>query len=213
MKLTLLLLGLAVLVLLLLWRWLLQRRELARLRRQNRQLLTLSQASRMILRARSEDELWRDACDICVDSGKALLACVYRRDGMLIHRVASAGPAAQILANVPSTLDMNVPELRSSYTAQVLLDGARRVSNDYVLDPRAGRWREEAVAQGVRSIAWIPLRRGGATVATLMLCSGRRDNFDAALLPLLDGLGEDLSLALDRLEDAKAAPAQTQAEH
>ncbi len=154
----------------------------------------------MILRAQSDGELWREACDICVDTGKSVLACVYVLDGMLVHRVASAGPAVKMLENVPPTLDMSIPELRGSYTAQVLSGGVRLVSNDYVLDPQAGRWREEAVEQGVRAIAWIPLRRGGSVVAALMLCADQRDYFDTELLRSLDELGEDLSLALDGIE-------------
>ncbi|TDP74390.1 GAF domain-containing protein [Roseateles toxinivorans] len=177
-----------------------QRRELIRAARLNSFLRTLSHADRMILRVQSDAELWREACDICVDTGKSVLASVYVLDGMLVHRVASAGPAVKLLENVPQTLDMNTPELRGTYTAQVLFDGVRLVSNDYVLDPRAGRWREEAVAQGVRAIAWIPLRRAGSVVAALMLCADQRDYFDAELLRSLDELGEDLSLALDGIE-------------
>lgn len=189
-----------LLVMLLVHQWQAQRRELVRAARLSRLLRTLLHANRMILRAQSDAELWREACDICVDTGKSVLACVYVLDGMLVHRVASAGPAVKVLENVPPTLDMNVPELRGSYTAQVLFDGVRLVSNDYVLDPRAGRWREEAVKQGVRAIAWIPLRRAGKVVAALMLCADHRDYFDGELLRSLDELGEDLSLALDGIE-------------
>jgi len=180
--------------------WSVQRRELIRASRLSSLLRTLSRANRMILRAQSDAELWREACDICVDTGKSVLACVYVLDGMLVHRVASAGPASKLLENVPPTLDMNIPELRGSYTAQVLFDGVRLVSNDYVLDPQAGQWREEAVKQGVRAITWIPLRRAGRVVAALMLCADQRDYFDAELLQSLDELGEDLSLALDSIE-------------
>lgn len=195
------------------WRWLAQGRELARVSRLNDLLRTLSHANRMILRTQSEEALWREACDICVDTGKAVLACVYVRDGQLIHRVATAGPAATMLANVPHTLDMNAPEVRGGYTAQALLDGTRLVSNDYVLDPRAGRWREEAVRQGVRAIAWIPIRRAGRVVATLMLCADQRDYFDAGQLQSLDELGEDLSYALENIDrNAERLAAQREVE-
>lgn len=173
-------------------------------------LKTLSRTNRMIQRLPEERMLWQEACDICVDTGRAVLACIYLREGTLAHRIASAGPAAKILENVPNPLDLNHPEIQKSYTAQVLRDGVRLVSNDYVLDPRAGRWREEAVAQQVRAIAWIPVRRAGAVVATLMLCAGEPDYFDAELLAALDELGEDLSFALDNHDRRRAQLAAQQ---
>lgn len=195
-------LGGGIVLLLALWarQWIAQRRALLRAARASRFLRALSQANRMILRAQDEAQLWREACEICVATGKSVLACVYVREGMAAHRVACAGPAIRMLENVPAILDMSQPELRASYTARALFDGERLVSNDYVLDPRAGRWRQEAVEQGVRAIAWIPLRRGGSVVAALMLCADARDYFDAELLRSLDELGEDLSLALDAIE-------------
>ncbi|HLO95795.1 MAG TPA: GAF domain-containing protein [Burkholderiaceae bacterium] len=195
------------------WRWQVQRRNLVQIGRLNDLLRSLSRANRMILRTQSEEALWQEACDICVSTGKAVLACLYVRDGMLIHRVVTAGPAARVLANVPLTLDMNAPEVRGSYTAQSLLEGDRLVSNDYVLDPRAGRWREEAVRQGVRAIAWVPVRRAGRVVATLMLCADQRDYFDAELLQSLDELGEDLSYALESIDrNAQQRAAQRELE-
>ncbi|MDR7267392.1 PAS domain S-box-containing protein [Pelomonas saccharophila] len=174
-------------------------------------LLTLSRANRAVLRIEDEATLWREACQLCVQTGHAVLACVYVRDGSLARRGATAGPAAQVLENVPDPLDLTQPEVQASYTARALREGRRFVSNDYVLDPLAGRWRSEAVAQGVRAIAWIPLRRAGEVSAVLMLCAGQPGFFDAELLALLDELGDDLSFALDNI-DAKRAQRAAQQE-
>lgn len=174
-------------------------------------LLALSRANRAVLRIEDEESLWREACRICVETGHAVLACVYVRDGTLARRGATAGPAVRVLENVPDPLNLKEPEVEASYTAQVLRDGRRRVSNDYVLDPKAGRWRSEAVAQGVRAISWIPLKRAGQVSAVLMLCADQRDFFDDELLRLLDELGDDLSFALDNI-DAKRAQRAAQLE-
>jgi len=164
-----------------------------------------------VLRIQDEVALWHEACQICVDTGQAVLACVYVRDGTLARRGATAGPAARVLENVPDPLDLTQPEVQTSYTASVLREGCRLVSNDYVLDPRAGRWRSEAVAQGVRAIAWIPLKRAGEVSGALMLCAGQSGFFDDELLKLLDELGDDLSFALDNI-DAKRAQLAAQRE-
>ncbi|MBV8503697.1 MAG: response regulator [Paucibacter sp.] len=94
------------------------------------------------------------------------------------------------------------PDAQLTYTAKVLREGTRQVSNRYVLDPLAGRWRELAVAHGILAIAWIPLRRTGEVYGALMLCAEAEDFFDAELLSVLDELGGDISFALDNIDRA-----------
>jgi PAS domain S-box-containing protein len=173
-------------------------------------LLTLSRANRAVLRIDDEVALWREACQLCVETGHAVLACVYVREGSMARRGATAGPAKRVLENVPDPLDLSHPEVQTSYTARVFREGRRIVSNDYVLDPLAGRWRSEAVAQGVRAIAWIPLRHAGEVCAVLMLCAGQPGFFDDELLMLLDELGDDLSFALDNIAARRAQRAAQQ---
>lgn len=196
--------------------WLLRRQQRAgraaraRASRLSGILLTLSRANRAVLRIEDEASLWREACQLCVQTGQAVLACVYIRDGTLMRRGATAGPAAQVLQNVPDPLDLTQTEVQASYTARAFREGRRFVSNDYVLDPLAGRWRSEAVAQGVRAIVWLPLRRAGEVSAVLMLCAGQRGFFDEELLKLLDELGDDLSFALDNIDARRAQLAAQQ---
>lgn len=198
----------------LLWLLLQQRRAglaaRARAERLSSFLLTLSRANRAVLRIDDEAALWREACQFCVQTGHAVLACVYVRDGQLAYRGGTAGPAAQVLESVPDPLDLDLPEVQASYTARALREGRRFVSNDYVLDPLAGRWRSEAVTQGVRAIAWMPLRRAGEVSAVLMLCAGQPGFFDEELLALLDELGSDLSFALDNIDARRAQQAAQQ---
>ncbi|MCE4539723.1 GAF domain-containing protein [Pelomonas sp. P7] len=198
----------------LLW-LLLRQRQLGRAARARAErlsgfLLTLSRANRAVLRIDDETALWREACRLCVETGHAVLACVYVVDGTLARRGATAGPAAKVLENVPDPLDLTHPEVQASYTCRALREGRRFVSNDYVLDPLAGRWRSEAVAQGVRAIAWLPLRRAGAVGAVLMLCAPQPGFFDGELLALLDELGDDLSFALDNIDARRAQQAAQQ---
>ena len=185
------------------------RAALLRAERMGRVLLTLSRANRMVLRIDDDRALFQEACQLCVDAGNADLAAVYVRDGDLAHRVASAGPAIELLRNVPDPLDLKLPEFQDTYTARVLRDGVSAVSNDYVLDARAGRWRTEAIAQGIRAIAWIPIRRAGLVTGTLMLCADQPDFFDAELLALLEELGADLSFALDSVDARHSRDAAT----
>jgi PAS domain S-box-containing protein len=198
---TLLLLLLTVCIAALLWRRHHERTLHGRARTRDervvRVLTSVLRANRMVQRIDDERELLQEACRICVDAGYAILATVYLKDGELARRIAFAGPAAEVLANVPDPLDLRDAEIQHSYTARVLRDGVSAVSNNYVLDAQAGRWRAEAVAKGIRAIAWIPVRRAGEVAGVLMLCAREADFFDAELMTLLDELGADLSFALD----------------
>ena len=132
-----------------------------------------------------------------VVSGAATLGCVYVLDHDVVRRVACAGPAQSLLRDVPVVMRLSDPDVSHSYTARVLRSGVGAVSNDYVLDSRAGRWREMAVASGLRSILWTPIHLPG-TPAVLMLCSGEPDFFDEELTQWVrtacDRLGQALPL-------------------
>ncbi len=171
--------------------------ESNRIGRLNRFLSAHARASRQFRSCKQEDELWQAACRMSVETGYAVLACVYAVDGAWVRRLGSAGPAARILENVPNPFALDAPEMRGTYTVRALLDGTQLVSNDYVLDPRAGRWREEAVQHGIRSIAWLPIRRNSQVHAVLMLCAGESNFFDSEMLAVLADLTEEMAFALD----------------
>lgn len=171
--------------------------ESSRINRLNRFLAAHARASRQFRSCRREDELWQTACRVSVETGYAVLACAYAADGDWVRRLGSAGPAARILENVPNPFALDAPEMRGTYTVRALLDGTQLVSNDYVLDPRAGRWREEAVQHGIRSIAWLPIRRNSQVHAVLMLCAGESNFFDSEMLAVLGDLTQEMAFALD----------------
>ncbi|CAN5323154.1 hypothetical protein BH11PSE9_BH11PSE9_27760 [soil metagenome] len=160
----------------------------------------LSDCNQAILRIRQADALYAEICRIGVETGHALLACVYIRDGDLARRAASAGPAERVLAKVPDPLDLRGEGARASLTAQALHTGQRVLSNDYQAEPRAAPWREQAMAHGVRAMAWLPLRRGGEVCGVLMLAADEVGFFDVPMVRLLDEMTDDISFALDTID-------------
>ncbi len=169
----------------------------------------LSDCNQAIVRIRDASALYNEVCRISVDTGHALLACVYTLDGDLARRAAVAGPAARMLAQVPNPLDLRSENARSSFTAEALDTGKRVVCNDYLNEPRAVPWREQAVTQGVRALAWLPLRRGGRVAGVLMLAGDELDFFDTQTIRLLDEMTDDISFALDII-DGEAARVESE---
>jgi len=168
----------------------------------------LSRANQAILRALDPSALFAEVCRICVDTGHAELACVYLDQGSAVKRAATAGPAAEMLAELADPWDITTTEARASCTVQVLRGGMRLVSHDYQADPRTRAWHAIAARHGVNAMAWLPLRRGGRTVAVLMLAALERGFFNDALMRLLDEMTDDISFALDNF-DRKAAYEQS----
>jgi PAS domain S-box-containing protein len=156
----------------------------------------------MVLRNEQEECLFQETCRICVETGHALLACIYVRDGSFARRSATAGPAATVLERVPNPWNIDSHEARQTYTVRALREGTLLVSNDYQSDPAAGAWGKEAAARGIRAIAWVPLLRSGAPIGVLMLCAEEKNFFDDALVSLLRELGDDISFALDNIDRA-----------
>ncbi len=159
----------------------------------------LSHTNQAILRIRDVQDLCDEICRICVRWGHVRMACVYRLEGRIARRVSADGPAVNVLAALADTFDLDGPALKGSYTAQALLEGRRTIAEDYQTDPRSARFRELAGEYGVRSMAWLPLRRDKEVVAVLMLGAGQKGFFTDALVALLDEMTMDISFAFDNI--------------
>lgn len=179
-----------------------RRSAIAYAERLGRFYAALSRTNRMVLRNEEEASLFEETCRICVETGHALLACVYVQEGHFARRVATAGPAATVLERVPNPWNIDSPEARRTYTVRAMQEGTLLLSNDYQNDPAAGAWRDEAAARGIYAIAWVPLLRSGAPIGVLMLCADAKGFFNDELVALLRELGDDISFALDNIDRA-----------
>ena len=158
----------------------------------------VSRTNQAIGRIKEPVALYEAVCGICVDVAQARLACVFVADGHLAHRVAAAGPIAPLfVSSLPSPWDMTTPDGSASFTTRCLRTGQRVICDDIQKTPPTGPWLQRDLAHGFHAMAFLPVRRGGRTVASLMIASGEPGIFDAPLVQLLDELTADISNALD----------------
>ena len=162
----------------------------------------LSRTNQAILRMTAPEALFEAVCRVCADVAQARLACVIVAEGNLVRRVAATGSSAALFDTLPNPWDLTSPEGRTSFTAQVLRTGLPVICNDLASKPPAEHWRRHALSQGFRSMAFLPLRRGGQTVACLMIASADVDIFDAPMVRLLGEMTNDISNALDNFDRA-----------
>jgi len=180
-----------------------ERRESeARLKGLNRVYAVLSGINTLIVRARSRDELFEEACIIAVEKGRFPLAWVgVVQEGRLsVPLAAWAGGAHAYRARVEALLSKPATAFAGM---QVVITEARVVVvNDIATDPRVCL-RDEALASGFRSLVVMPLVVGGKVVALFNLCAEEMDFFDDEELKLLSELSGDLSYALEYIGQAE----------
>lgn len=175
----------------------------ARVQRVNRFFEALTRTNRELLRLREPDALYRAICRICVEHGHAKVAYIgLIRDGEIVP-VAWAGPAERFLTDIAIPIGADTPESRGPIATSIR-EGAPYVCNDLQSDPGTLRWRERAEAIGSKATAAFPFRCAGHVVGVLSLHVGEVDFFDDELTSLITQIADELSVALDNLDQADA---------
>ena len=186
----------------------------AQAQRMSNYYAAVSRTNQAIGRIAEPVALYEAVCAICVDVAQARLASVFVAEGDMARRVAAAGPVARLFEALPNPWDTTTPDGSASLAARCLRTGRRMICDDVQKTPPVTTWLQRDLAHGFHAMAFLPVRRGGHTVATLMIASGEPDIFDAALVRLLDEMTDDISNALDhfdreaeRLESARQVKA------
>ncbi|MDC8773041.1 hybrid sensor histidine kinase/response regulator [Roseateles albus] len=154
----------------------------------------MSQTNRLILRRPNPIELLEGVCEVCVKAGNMDLAVVDMFDVREVHRASS-----RVVATSPQLL-LDGARLQTLMTTLVAHKGLCVVVDDAAKDERLRESNSWCLAHGLSSLAAVPLRRGGALVGILFLCSRTRSFFGGKVTPLLSELGADISFALDNAD-------------
>jgi diguanylate cyclase (GGDEF)-like protein/PAS domain S-box-containing protein len=164
-------------------------------RRLDRMQRALTGANEVILKARSEEELFSRACEIAVEAGDFLLGSVFRldSDGGLT-RVAAKGVAAGQPEPQRPSLDATKPEGRG-LIGQACRARSPVISNDYDSDTRA-RTVRSLRRYPVGSVAVFPIFANGELAGVFGLQHARPQAFTEELTALLGRVAENISFAL-----------------
>jgi PAS domain S-box-containing protein len=208
---TVIVFGVVVLVVSLLRRSAEARRARERVQRLANFYAALSRTNQAILRIKDPLALYDEVCRICVDCGHAQMSCVYLDRGAHAERVAQAGPAETLFADVPSPWDITTPQASASYTVRAMREGVPLVCHDDGADANTREWQALAARHEIHAMAWLPLRAGGRAVGVLLLAARERGFFDEEVMRLLGEMTGDVSFALDNL-DREAAHEQSMRE-
>ncbi len=176
-----------------------ERKEAERkLERTNRLYAVLSRCGAAIIRARSEDELFREVCSVAVESGGFSIAWFGTVDPatMRIVPVAKAGAAADYFDSV--TISVDGP-LSMGPTGVCFREARPVTSADFATDPAMEPWRKETAQYGLRSAISIPVLCRGQMVNAFGLLSSEPGFFREEETALVTEIGASISFALDRM--------------
>jgi diguanylate cyclase (GGDEF)-like protein/PAS domain S-box-containing protein len=175
-----------------------QRRADTKIRRLNRVYAVLSGINALIVRAHDQGDLFREACRIAVQSGKFALAWIglVAEARISVPLIAWAGSADGYRKKLEE-------ELRDPFRSHAGMHAASEqnvlIVNDVATDPRM-MFRDEALADGFRSMVMLPLCLAGNVVALFTLFSEQSGFFDEDEMKLLLDLAGDISFALDHIQ-------------
>lgn len=177
-------------------------RKLAELKaeRLTRLYSLLSQVNEAIVRTKDRRALFEAICRIVVETGKFRLAWV----GLVDRITLEVRPAASFGA--PGYLDglkiiaADVPEGRGP-AARCLIEKRCIINSDFEQDEALKPWRERARTHGIRSSSAFPLRVRDEIVGTLLIYSDQPHSFSEEETQLLAALSDDISFAMEAMEN------------
>ena len=179
-----------------------ERREAERkIKRLNRVYAMLSGINTLIVRVRQRDELFKESCRVAVEHGQFRMAWIGRVDRGLgrVVPVALYGAGAEFLMHIQDHLQLHAqPTPGESLSADVVRTARPVVSDDIQRDARI-LLPQYLGAQGVASMAVLPLLVAHEVVGVMALFADEVGFFDDAEMRLLMELAGDIGFALDHL--------------
>jgi len=161
----------------------------------------LGEVNEAIAQAADERELFRRACRaIGAQEGyvAAGFGIVDAARGAIASGLVVEG-FEEIARSLPVSLDPSRPEGRG-LIATAAREGRALYSGDYLREAAGGPWEALARQYRVRSVAALPIKRGGRVAAVFAILSSRPDFFGPDERTLAGRLAANLSFALDHFD-------------
>ncbi len=171
----------------------------ARIRYLNRVLAVRNGINALIVRAQNQDELFREACNISVETGgfkMAMLGFVDRGTKKIVP-AATAGKDEELLTAVNKVLASG-DFAANTMVGRAINEKRAIVSNNSTDDPQVLFGKKYAEA-GVCSIAVLPLLVSGEAIGALALYASEVEFFHDEEMVLLTQLTDDVVFAMDHI--------------
>ena len=169
-------------------------RDVARLSKVN---AALQGTTSVLLRARSEADIYQEICEVLVQLGGYRMADVATPnddDGKSVRFVTVAGIDDGYLAQ--SAISWGGGPRSKGPTGATLRTGRMQINQDFANNATMAPWRNEAMKRGFRASIGLPINSAGRTVAALTIYAGEPHAFGSEEVVRLTALAEDISWAV-----------------
>ena len=181
-----------------------QKQAEERIKRLNRVYAVLSGINSLIVRARTREELFREACDLAIRHGNFRMAWIGLVDAHArrINPVASAGDVRNFFDS--ARLSLEEGSRHFGLSGRALRDLRPALSLDIRRDPHS-LLKELYEQRGINSLCVMPLIVAGRGIGVMALYAADVGFFDDDEMRLLVELAGDISFAIDHIEKSEKA--------
>ncbi len=161
----------------------------------------LGEMNAAIVRIRSKQQLFEEACRIAHEHGKFPMSWIGILDEatQAIRPVAKAGREEGYLEQLNLSIDPNITR-NLALAVEAIGRSAPVICNDIAADGRMRAWRAAALERGYRSNVMLPLLVDQRAVGVFALYSPETGFFDEEEMKLLVELAGDIAFALQTIE-------------
>lgn len=166
----------------------------------NRLYRFTSQINKMMVKLKTDEEVFQEVCKIAVETGEFKMAWIglIDQDRQLLHVSAVAGEENGYLNDIlPIDLrpdSFEGPILKIIRTKELV--ACNDIENDEMMKP----WAPLALKKGFRSSVLIPIKKFGSVIGSINLYSEEVNVFDDAELKLLREITDDICFTLENIE-------------
>ena len=177
-----------------------QQREIVLL---SRIYAVLSNVNQEVARAKSPETFLEQACRAIVENGHFLVAWIGRIDPetMAVVPVTAWGEGRDYVRQI-SVFASDNPEGRGP-TGMAIRQRRGVIFNDFVNDPRAGPWRQQAIPFGIRAVAGFPIMMAGRVWGALTIYAEEPGFFSDKDVTLIEEVAGSIGFALENLENER----------
>ncbi|MBC7865096.1 MAG: PAS domain S-box protein, partial [Bacteroidia bacterium] len=168
-----------------------------KLRKANRLYAFISHVNQTIVRVKNETDLFRNCCNIAIESGKFKMAWFgfFDAEQKTISVVDHSGIPVNELDHFTNASCQN-----GGPQDHVLRTGNYYICNDVESDLELKDWKHFAAAHCIRSCIVLPVKKSGHISGTFNLCSEEQHFYDTEEISLLLEVTSDISFALNIFE-------------
>ncbi|MBS0520648.1 MAG: GAF domain-containing protein [Proteobacteria bacterium] len=181
----------------------------AEVKRLSRVLRALQEANSLLLRARTEDELYHGMCRAIVEVGGYRMANVALANDDAQKSVtfaAVAGVDDGYLAN--SGIGWGEGPRAEGPLGTAIRTGQVQINQNMAANPKMAPWRDEALKRNFQASISLPLKLDGQTFGALTIYSEMPNAFDDEEVAFLTQFAGDISYGVAALRARKAAGGQ-----